>query len=70
MLSFSLTMSSILTKTLIKNWNDFVIYATQLNTISEERQDNVDFLLRNLEKERKISGLYLTFTTDSFWKAT
>lgn len=66
MLSFSLTMSPILTKNLIKNWNNFVIYVTQLNTISEGRQDNIDFLLRNLEKESKISGLYLTFTTYSF----
>lgn len=66
MLSFSLTMSSILTKNLIKNWNNFVTYVTQLNTISEGRQDNIDFLLRNLEKESKISGLYLTFTTYPF----
>lgn len=66
MLSFSLTMSSILTKNLIKNGNNFVIYVMQLNTISEGRQDNIDFLLRNLEKESKISGLYLTFTTYSF----
>lgn len=66
MLSFSLTMSSILTKNLIKNGNNFVIHVTQLNTISEGRQDNIDFLLRNLEKESKISGLYLTFTTYSF----
>lgn len=32
LLSFSLNMSSILTKNLIKNWNNFVIYVNTLKT--------------------------------------